>query len=82
MRPFRVLDIPTVLAGKLAAFFGRQGKNDLLDIEFLIKTYPQQVHQIRTSLNYEHRQRFVVAFANVRTAQETNRVKMVLGVAL
>ena len=82
MRLFRVLDVPTVLAGKLAAFFGRQGDNDLIDIEFLVKAYPQQVYQIRSSLNYEQRQRFVVVFANARTAPETKRVKTVLGVAL
>jgi len=82
MRQFRVLDIPNILAGKLGVYFVRQGDNDFSDVEFLIGKYPQKVYQIRGSLKYEHRQRFVVAFANSRTAQQTNRVKMILGVAL
>jgi hypothetical protein len=42
------------------------------------KTYPQQVHQIHVSLNYERCQRFVIAFDSLGDEQ----VKMVLSVAL
>ncbi|RMD41617.1 hypothetical protein DV735_g3529, partial [Chaetothyriales sp. CBS 134920] len=81
-RPFRLINLPSLLQSKLGAFFGRSADNDMADIIFLILRYPEEVYNARAALNQEHRQHFINKLAVTRDVPKSqmNKARHALGI--
>lgn len=75
-----VIDMLHAMSRKLNAYFARQGPNDYRDIEWLILTFPQKIHEIRNQLNKTHREYFVGSFTQGNAENAVKRIKFVLNV--
>ncbi|KAI9710294.1 MAG: hypothetical protein M1820_002788 [Bogoriella megaspora] len=84
-RSFLILNLPTIVAGKLNAFFARGENSDFIDIGFLIGGFFQQIYAVRTQLNQTHRQHYVTEFERRNpgssSANRVRSIKYTLGIA-
>jgi hypothetical protein len=76
-------DVMTMMKLKLKSFDNRDSKEDMQDIRWLITRYEDVIKTGQEKLDYYHKEKFIGALIEAQGGEnaETNRIRMVLGVA-
>ncbi|KAF2667876.1 hypothetical protein BT63DRAFT_303939 [Microthyrium microscopicum] len=78
---FPVLNIERIMKTKLEAYRQRHTAKDFEDLIFLIQRYYTEIYEVRSALDFNHRQAFYNAYASRNGPQRAARVKHTLGLA-
>jgi hypothetical protein len=76
-------DVMTMMKLKLKSFDGRESQEDMQDIQWLIRSYENEIKNGQEKLDYYQKEKFIGALIEAKGGEnaETSRIKMVLGVA-
>lgn len=79
----KMYDVMTMMKPKLKSFDGRDSKEDVQDIQWLIRRYEEVIKTGQEKLDYYQKEKFIGALIEAQGGEnaETNRIRMVLGVA-
>ncbi|KAB5581053.1 hypothetical protein GE09DRAFT_461148 [Coniochaeta sp. 2T2.1] len=82
-----VIDLFYQVSTKLSAHYTRRdesrigGNNDYLDLDFLVRAYTEQIFQLQTYLDIEHKWTFYADFATLNDPNTTLLVSQALGLS-